>query len=61
MKIKDLVKILNEHPNKEAEIIIRYNSNSDNDEDSDIICNYLEVFNIDKFYFDFLEIFSTKK
>jgi hypothetical protein len=60
MTIKDLIQILNQHPNPNAEVIIRYNADNQYDEKNDVLCNYIEVFNADEFYTDFIEIFTTQ-
>jgi len=57
MKIKELIKILESHPNPEAEIKIIGNVVNEEDNDEDFDCNF-EVLRQDDFYEDFIEIFT---
>lgn len=58
MKIKELIAILQKHPNKEAQIQITANPTiNGEDELMDIKLNEIAVFNEDDFYNDFVELF----
>jgi hypothetical protein len=56
MKIHELIKILESHPNPEAEINIIGNVVNEEDNEEDFDCNF-EVLRTDDFYEDFIEIF----
>jgi len=59
MKIKELIEILQKHPNQEALIEITANpSHNGEDETMDIKLNELAVFSEDEFYNDFVELFA---
>lgn len=58
MKIKELIEILQKHPNKEAKIqIIANTSINGEDENCDILLNNIDIFHKDDFYNDFIELF----
>jgi|LakMenEpi03Aug12_release.lakeMendotaPanAssembly.Ray.scaffolds.fasta_scaffold18045_17 hypothetical protein len=59
MTIGELIEILEQHPNKDAQVVIRFNEKNPDDEDSDITSTYIEVWDADNFYPDFVEIFTT--
>jgi hypothetical protein len=59
MKIKELIDILQKHPNQEALIEITANNSINiEDETFDIKLNCIEVFHEDNFYNNFVEIFA---
>lgn len=59
MKIKELITLLQKHPNQEAQILITANpSINGEDENMDIQLNELSVFHEDNFYNDFIELFA---
>lgn len=58
MKIKELIALLQSHPNQEAQITITANpSINGEDEDMDIQLNQISVFHEDNFYNSFIELF----
>lgn len=59
MKIKQLIALLQSHPNQEAQITITANpSINGEDEDMDITLYQIAVFNLDDFYNDTIELFA---
>ena len=62
MTIKELIAVLQTHPNQDAVINIKCNSSEEGlDEDMDINLNEVEVWNEDAFYFSFVELFCYNK
>lgn len=58
MKIKELIALLQSHPNQEAQITITANPTiNGEDEDMDIQLNQIGVFHEDNFYNSFIELF----
>ena len=58
MKIKELIALLQSHPNQEAQVTITANpSINGEDEDMDIQLNQIVVFHEDNFYDSFIELF----
>ena len=60
MKIKELIKILESHPNPEAEVNLIGNVINSEDSDEDFDCDF-EVQHTDDFYQDFIEILVMPK
>ena len=61
MKIHELIAILENHPNQDADVIIVANLGDIDDEADDVQCYSIEVHNQDEFFNDFVEIFATDK
>jgi hypothetical protein len=61
MKIHELIKILQSHPNPEADVMITVNLEDTDDDKDDVSLLYLEVWNQDEFFEDFIEIFATEE
>jgi len=60
MTIKELIEILQKHPNQDAKIqVIANPSINGEDEEMDIPLTEISVFNEDDFYNDFVELFIT--
>jgi hypothetical protein len=59
MKIHELIKILQSHPNPDADVMITI-GNVDDDND-DVTYYDIEVWNQDEFFEDFIEIFATEE
>ena len=61
MKIHELIKILESHPNPEADINMVVNLVDTDDPEHDIDCHNIEVLRTDDFYEDFIEIFVSNQ
>ena len=59
MTIGELIEILEQHPNKDAQVVIRFNTECIENEEADMTSTYIEVWDADNFYPDFVEIFTT--
>ena len=60
MTIKEFIETLEKHPNPDAEIIWKINTENPDDEEKDMVAQ-LEIFGEDSFYHSFIEMFLTPK
>lgn len=61
MKIHELIKILESHPNPEADVNLIFNIVDIEDPEHDVNCPNLIVLRQDDFYEDFIELFASDK
>ena len=61
MKIHELIKILESHPNPEADVNLIFNIVDIEDPEHDVNCPNMIVLRTDDFYEDFIELFASDK